>query len=202
MFDERGTTTQFLVACNPGYVDPVRDTISRLATLGPADSPDPLPPRVLSRADVTAVLARGAAFGAGVFTLHFVLLFAAAIPMLVVASGAGLRERRREVGVLKMLGWGTDDVLVRGFVESLLLAATAAATSVLLAALWLGPLGARGISAVFLPGADADPGFGVAWRLTPGPVVIAAALASVLIFVGTLPSNWRAASAEPMESMR
>ncbi len=55
---------------------------------------------------------------------------------------------------------------------------------------------------MLLPGADADPGFAVPWRMTPGPVAAASALALVLILVGTIPSNWRAAAAEPMESMR
>ncbi len=101
-----------------------------------------------------------------------------------------------------MLGWGTDEVLIRGFVESLVLAALGASLAVLLAALWLGPLGARGIAAVLLPGAEADPGFAVPWRLAPGPVLAAAAVSLLLVLTGTLPSSWRAAAAEPMESMR
>lgn len=201
-FDERGHATQLLVTCDAGYAEAIREAILRMPTLAPSLSGDPLRPRVFARADVEATLARGAAFGAGAFALHFVLLFAAAVPLLVVATGAGLRERLRETGVLKMLGWGTDDVLLRAFVESLTLAVIAASLSVILSALWLGPLGARGIAAVLLPGADADPGFGVPWRLTPGPVAIAAALSLAIVLVGTLPSSWRAASAEPMEAMR
>jgi hypothetical protein len=38
--------------------------------------------------------------------------------------------------------------------------------------------------------------------MAPGPVAAAAALSLALVLVGTLPSNWRAASAEPMEAMR
>jgi ABC-type lipoprotein release transport system permease subunit len=202
IFDERGTATQLLVTCRDGYADAVRTAIHGLPTLSDRPDAEPLAPRVLSRADVEALLSRRASFGEGVFALHFVLLFAAAIPLLVVATGAGLRERRRETGILKMLGWGTDEVLLRAFVESLVLAAAGAALSILLAALWLGPAGARGISAVLLPGADADPAFGVPWRLAPGPVLAASALALVLVLVGTIPANWRAAAAEPMESMR
>jgi ABC-type lipoprotein release transport system permease subunit len=202
VFDERGTATQFLVTCEEGYAGAVAETIARMPSLAPPGSADPLAPRVVSRADAEALLSRGAAFGEGVFALHFVLLCAAAVPLLVVTSGAGLAERRREVGILKMLGWGTDEVLARGFVESVVLAATGAAVSVLLAAAWLGPLGARGIAAVLLPGADADPDFGVPWRLTPGPVAIGSSLALVLVLAGTLHSNWRAATAEPMEAMR
>ena len=202
IFDERGTATQFLVRCREGYAEEVSRGIRRRGTLALDGEGTPLAPRVTTRAETEALLAEGSVFGAGVFSLHFVLLFAAAIPLLVVATGAGLRERRRETGVLKMLGWGTDDVLLRGFVESLLLAAAGASLSVLLAALWLGPLEARGIAAVLLPGADAVPGFAVPWRLLPGPVLMAGAVALVLVLVGTIPSNWRAAAAEPMESMR
>ncbi len=202
VFDERGTATQLLVTCDPGYADAVRTAIHSLPTLSDRPGDAPLAPRVLARADAEALLARRASFGEGVFALHFVLLFAAAVPLLVVATGAGLRERRRETGILKMLGWGTDEVILRAFVESVVLAAIGGALAILLAALWLGPGGARGIAAVLLPGADADPGFGVPWRLTPGPVLAASALALVLILVGTIPANWRAATAEPMESMR
>jgi ABC-type lipoprotein release transport system permease subunit len=200
-FDERGTANQFLVTCREGYADEVRQAISRMPTLAPGAA-DPLPPRVVSRAALRATLTDFASFGGGVFALHHVLLFAAAIPLLLVTSGAGLAERRRETGILKMLGWGTDDVLLRSSVESVVLAGLGGATSILLATLWLGPLAGRGIAAVFFPGADASPGFAVPWRLTPGPVLLGLGLALVLVLVGTLHSSWRAAIAEPMEAMR
>lgn len=202
VFDERGSVTQFLVDCREGYADAVRTAIGRIPTLGAPGSPDPLPPRVLSRDALGGLLADAAGFGAGVFALHFVLLLAAGVLVVMVVSGAGLRERRRETGVLKMLGWGTDAVLLRTGVESLALALAGASVAVLGAALWLGPLGARGLAAVFLPGAEADPGFAVPWRIAPGPVVAATALSLALVLVGTIPANWRAAAAEPMEAMR
>lgn len=204
IFDERETVTQYLVDCEDGYGEPVRAALERIRD-GPesagADAP-PLALRVLDRAALEATLAEPLSFGGGVFALHFMLLFAAAVPLLVVATGAGLRERRREVGVLKMLGWGTDAVLLRAFTESLVLALAGASLAILGAALWLGPLGARGIAAVFLPGVEAEPGFAVPWRMAPGPVAAATALALTLVLVGTLASNARAAATEPVEAMR
>ncbi len=202
IFDERETVTDLLVTCDPGYADEVRRRIARLPSLAATGDGAPLFPRVLSRADRAALLAGQTASGTGIFGVHWLLLLAAGVPLVIVTSGAGLRDRRRETGVLKMLGWGTDEVLVRVFVESLVLAAAAASAAVLLAALWLGPLGARGLAAALLPGADADPAFAVPWRLAPAPVAVASALALALVLLGTLPSNWRAAAAEPMESMR
>jgi ABC-type lipoprotein release transport system permease subunit len=202
LFDAGEFAMQFLVDCRDGYEGAVREAVLRIPTFAPPSATRSLVPHVVSRAEVEARLASGAAFGAGTYALHFVLLFAAAVPLLVVATGAGLRERRRETGILKMLGWGTDEVVLRSLVESLVLAAAGAALAILLAALWLGPLGARGIAAVLLPGAGADPGFAVSWRLTPGPVLAGAAVAFVLVLTGTIPSSWRAAAAEPLESMR
>ncbi|MHC4820858.1 MAG: ABC transporter permease [Planctomycetota bacterium] len=200
VFDEKETANQMLVTCRDGYEDGVRRAIVNLDSLAARGDAAALVPRVLSRGDREAVLAHHASRGAGVFALHFVLLFAAAIPLIVVASGVGLRERRRETGVLKMLGWGTDEVLLRVFTESLVLAMVGGSIAVLLAALWLGPLEARGISSVLLPLTETSGS--VPWRLTPGPALSGAAIVFAVVLVGTLPSSWRAATAAPMDSMR
>jgi hypothetical protein len=202
VFDERESVTEILVDCVPGYEQAVREGVLRLRTLAPAGVEERIAPRVADAAEREAALAAPLTFGAGVFALHFVLLYAAAVPLLLVASGAGLRERRRETGVLKMLGWGTDAVLLRVFTESVILAAAGASLAVLGAVLWLGPGNAVGLAAVFLPGAEAAPEFIVPWRMAAGPVLSAAALALVLMLAGTLPANARAASAEPLEAMR
>jgi ABC-type antimicrobial peptide transport system permease subunit len=138
----------------------------------------------------------------GMFNLHFVLAFAVAIPVLLVTSGVGLAERRRETGVLKALGWHTDEILVRGVAESLVLAASGAAIAVILAFVWLKALNGVGIAGVFLAGADGAPGFVVPFRLAPEPALVAAALSFVVTATGTLLSTWRAAVAAPMEAMR
>ena len=104
--------------------------------------------------------------------------------------------------MLKMLGWTTDEVVIRSLAESLALALAAASISVLAVAVWLGPLEARGIAPVFLPGSDAVAGYAVPWRIAPGPAILGTALALLLVLLGTLPSSWRAAAAEPMDAMR
>jgi hypothetical protein len=199
---QHGLASGLLVSCRPEYADAVRDTISRLDSLAPKDETGPLRARVVTREDAAAFVPAGVLHREGVFNLHFVLAFAAAIPLVLVTSGVGLAERRRETGVLKALGWQTDEILLRGFAESLALAAAGAALSVIVAYAWLVAFNGRGIAGIYLGGADATPGFVVPFRLTPEPTIVAAALAFVVMTTGTLLSTWRAAVASPMEAMK
>jgi len=199
---QRGLASGLLVSCRAEYRDAVREAVSRLDLRAAGDEAGPVRARVVTREDAAAFVPAGVLHREGVFNLHFVLAFAVAIPLVLVTSGVGLAERRRETGVLKALGWQTDEILVRGVAESLLLAATGAALAVILAYVWLVAFDGRGIAGVFLAGADAAPGFTVPFRLTPEPVIVATALSFVVMTTGTLLSTWRAAVASPMEAMR
>jgi len=199
---QHGLATGLLVSCRPEYRDAVRDAVSQIDSFAGEDAAGPVRPHVVTREDAAAFVPAGVLHREGVFNLHFVLAFAVAIPLVLVASGVGLAERRMETGVLKALGWQTDEVLLRGVAESLVLAALGAATAVILAYVWLVPLNGRGVAGIFLSGADASPDFVVPFRLTPEPVFLAAALSFVVVATGTLLSTWRAAIADPMEAMR
>jgi ABC-type lipoprotein release transport system permease subunit len=158
--------------------------------------------RVTSREDLLVLLPRGTQHRAGVFALHFVLAFAVGILVLLVTSGLGLAERRREIGILKATGWQTDEVLLRGGVESLCLALAGACLSLVLAWLWLRGLNGYGLAGYFIDGAGAAPDFRVPFRLTPIPLLLAFVLSLVIVLTGTLWSTWRAATAAPREAMR
>jgi ABC-type lipoprotein release transport system permease subunit len=198
----KGMASGLLVSCRPEYRDAVRNAIVTLPSLGPADAAGPLRPRVMARDEVAAVLPEGLLRREGVMSLHFVVAFAVAILSVLVTSGVGLAERRRETGLLKALGWQTDEVLLRGAAESLVLAALGASISVLIAWTWLAVFNGWAIAGVFLSGGDVSPGFAVPFRLTPEPVLVGTAVAFAVTMVGTLISTWRAATAEPVEAMR
>jgi ABC-type lipoprotein release transport system permease subunit len=198
----RGLASGFLVSCAPQYLASVRTAILRIDSLAPGDPQGPIRPRVIGRDDAEALVPLGVLDREGVFHLHFVLLIAATIPLLLVTSGVGLAERRRDTGILKALGWQTDEVLVRGLAESFALATFGAALSVLIAYAWLRGLNGWGVAGVFLSGVDAAPGFEVPFHLAGTPVVVATALAFVVTSTGTLVSTWRAASAPPAEAMK
>jgi ABC-type lipoprotein release transport system permease subunit len=200
IFDQPGLATDLLVYCHPGYDDNVRAFILRTVALNlPGGTARP---RVATREDLAALLPQGLLHREGVFTLLSVLAFAVAILVILVTSGLGLAERRREIGVLKATGWQTDELLLRSLVESCLLGLAGAAVAVVLTVVWLKALNGYWIAGVFLTGVDRTPGFRIPFRLAPVPVLLTFLIALVVILSGSLYSTWRAATAPPREAMR
>ncbi len=202
IFAQRGLVTALLVDCEPGYRPAVISSILRLDRIAAPDAHGPVAAAVASREELRALLPQSLRHMDGIFHLHFVLAFAVGIPLLMVVSGLGLSERRREAALLKATGWMTDQLLLRGLVESLVLCLVGASAALLLAWGWLGPLGARGIAGVFLPGAGAAPAFTVPYRLAPTPALMALVVSFSIVSIGTVYSTWRAATAPPALALR
>jgi ABC-type lipoprotein release transport system permease subunit len=201
VFGQPGLATDLLVSCRPGYQDAVSRAIVQDLSL-PASGGGSIRPRVTTREDLLALLPRGLWQREGIFTLHFVLAFVVGILVLLVTSGVGLAERRREIGILKATGWQTDEVLLRGLTESFALALAGACLALLLAWLWLRVFNGYGIAGLFLAGAGAAPDFPVPFRLAPIPALLAFVLSFVVVLTGTLYSSWRAATTAPLEAIR
>jgi ABC-type lipoprotein release transport system permease subunit len=137
------------------------------------------------------------------------LVLGATIPALLAlfvlawdrASGVGPDERR-EIAILKAVGWSTGDVLWAKLFESLLVGAAATALGLLLAYAWVFWLGAPGLRPALV-------GWSVLYpksKLTPAVDVgqligITLAILGPFALLSVVPA-WRAASADPMESMR
>ncbi len=200
VFDQPDQVTCLLVSCRAGYANQIKTAILRIAS---PDSPQGMIRyRVASRQELASLLPSGWLHREGIFHLHFVLGFAAAILAVLVTSGAGLSERRREIGILKATGWQTDEILLRGVVESLLLCLAAASGSVVVAFVWLKWLNGLWIASVFLNGVDAVPGFTIPFRLVPVPVLLASLISAIVVLSGTLYPTWRAAIVPPRDAMR
>jgi ABC-type lipoprotein release transport system permease subunit len=200
IFDQPGLATDLLVSCRPNYQEEVRQAILRDVAFALPEGA--ARPRVVARDDLKALLPQGPRHREGVFTALFVLAFAVAILVILVTSGFGLSERRREIGILKATGWQTDELLLRSLVESFLLSVAGASLAVVLAFAWLKGLNGYGIAGVFLAGVERAPGFRVPFRLTPVPALLAFLIAFVVVLSGSLYSTWRAAIAPPREAMR
>lgn len=137
------------------------------------------------------------------------LVLAAAIPALLAllvlawdrASGIGADERR-EIAVLKAVGWSTADVLWAKLFESMLVGAAATALGLLMGYAWIFWLGAPGLRPALV-------GWGVLYpRASLTPMVDLAQLLAValsvlgpFVLLSVVPA-WRAATADPLESMR
>jgi ABC-type lipoprotein release transport system permease subunit len=200
IFDQNDVATDLLVHCQPGYPEEVRLAIQR-RHLVPEGSTG-IRPRVVARDDLLALLSQGLHQREGVFTMLFVLAFAVAMLVILVTSGFGLAERRREIGILKATGWQTDELLLRCLVESLLLTVAGASSAIILAFIWLKGLNGYGIAGMFIAGVDMSPGIRVPFRLTPIPVLLVFLISLVVVLSGSLFSTWRAAIASPRDAMR
>jgi ABC-type lipoprotein release transport system permease subunit len=137
------------------------------------------------------------------------LVLGATIPALLAllvlawdrASGVGPDERR-EIAILKAVGWSTSDVLWAKLFESLLVGAAATALGLLLAYAWVFWIGAPGLRPALV-------GWSVLYpksKLTPA-VDVAQLIGITLMVLGpfallSVVPAWRAASADPVESMR
>jgi ABC-type lipoprotein release transport system permease subunit len=197
LFNESERATDLLIYCRPGYQVFVAQAIQRGEP--PAKG---VRFKVTAREDLAALIPQGLLHREGIFNLHFVLAFAVGILVVLVTSGIGLTERRREIGILKATGWQTDEVLLRGLAESALLSLAAASVSLVSAWVWLKLFNGYWVASLFLEGAGVAPAFDVPFRLTPIPALVAFVLSFALVMSGTLYSTWRAASAPPWEAMR
>jgi ABC-type lipoprotein release transport system permease subunit len=137
------------------------------------------------------------------------LVLAALIPaflaLLVLAwdRASGLApDERKEIAILKAVGWSNADVLWAKLYESLLVGASATGAGLLLGYGWVFVLGAPGLRAtiagwsVLYPEAPLTPEVDFAQLLA-----IALAVLGPFVALSVVPA-WRAASIDPLESMR
>lgn len=202
IFGQPGQATDLLIYCQAGQPRAVETRIRQSLSFSSPDGTSRIVPSVTSRDELKSMLPVGLGHREGVFNLHFVLAFVVGILVILVTSGFGLPERRREIGILKATGWQTDEILLRGLVESFLLGVSGAAGAILLAYAWLEWLNGYWIAGIFLAGVDANPEFPLPHVLAPVPILLAGLLACVLVMTGTACSSWRAAVTPPAEAMR
>jgi ABC-type lipoprotein release transport system permease subunit len=200
IFAQEDVAGEVLIYCRPGETENVRRAVQELFLSGAAGEETRC--KITSRADLEALLPAGFSHRNGLFQLHFLLAFAAAVLVLLVTSGIGLPDRRREVGILKATGWQTDEILLRGAVESFLVSIGAASLALIAAFVWLEPLNGWGIAGLFLSGVAWSPSFDVPYALTPLPALLGYLFSWIMVTGGTLAASWRAAAASPREAMR
>ncbi len=200
LFDQPGMVTDLLVTCRAGQAEAIRSRILREVVVSAGESM--VQPVVMSRSDFESLLPAGLGHRGGVFSMLFVMALSMGVLVVLLTSGLGLRDRRRTIGILKATGWQTDQVLLRGLVEHLILAVIAASASVLIAYCWLEVFNGYLIASVFLAGLEAEPGVTVPFSLAPVPVVLAFLISCAVVMTGNTVVTWRVAVAPPAEAMR
>ena len=163
----------------------------------------PLPNiRIQSRDLIRHYLHRGFNTRMGIFTAFYTVAFALAVPALLIASGFGWADRRREIGMLKVMGWQTPEVMEMVLWENLLLSLMGACLAFIIAFLWVQGLNGWFIAQFFIAEAGLAPDFTVPSRFLPLPLFFAFVMALALTMTGSLYTTWRCATTQPAEAIR
>jgi ABC-type lipoprotein release transport system permease subunit len=201
ILDQPGLATELLVYCQPDQEASVARAITQVADLTNAAG-NPLRLRVTSRAETLARLSAEPLRRESLFSLHFLLLFVSSMLAILVTSGVGSEQRRREIGILKATGWQTDQILLRGAVESCCLSLLGACIALIAAWVWLRLFNGYGIAAYFLVGAEEWNDLRIPFKMAPIPILFAVVLSFAMVSIGSLYSSWRLAVVPPREAIR
>ena len=197
LFGISGKATDFLVYTRPGY-EQIVDIIIQISE---EQTGQPLL-RVQTKDLIDRYSKRGFNIKAGVFAGFYCLVFALGIPALGVISGFGQSERRREIGVMKALGWQTPEVLEMVALENLILSLVSVPCIILAASGWIYILNGAMISRFFIANLDVLIPFSVPSRIFPIPFVLSIMMALILTMVGSIYATWRTAIVSPSEAMK
>lgn len=185
------TATDLLIYTRPGYIPAAAEALKKVG-----------PFRIQSKDLVKQYFNKGFSRKEGIFTAIYTVAFALAIPALLVSSGFGLSERKKEIGILKATGWQTSEVLEMAVFENLIISLTAAPLSLLLAFAWVKGLNGLFIAQFFIAEIGIFPPFNIPARFLPLSFFLSFFFSLVLIMVGSIYSSWKAAVIPPAEAMR
>ncbi len=194
LFNAKGMLTDIQLFTLPGHISVIaRDILDILKDK---------PYRLQDKKIVRTFFNRGFALKGGTFTALYLVAFALGIPAVLVASGLGFTERRREVGILKATGWQTTEILELVSFEQLLISLMGATLALLLSFFWMKVFNGAVISQFFIAEIGILPKFTVPARFLPLPTVLAFFLSFIITMVGCFYTTWRAATVPPADSMR
>ena len=131
----------------------------------------------------------------------YILLFSVILVAWNQATAAGT-EMKKEVGILKALGFSTFNILEIRFIETLLLGFIAATLGIALAIFYDVYLGAPVLRDFMLGWSAVYPGYPLPINISLSTVAILYASAIFPLFIGSLIPAWRSAITEPDVAMR
>lgn len=200
IFEQPATATDLLLLCDPAAIPELRRAIGHMRKRDADGSVLALDAH--TPADWQTVADLGVRERTGIVSLHWALILTAAVLVVLVSAGAGAREQRRALGILKATGWQTDEILLLRFAQSFSQALVSWLIALGAAWLWLRLGNGVWIAGWFLVDVDFYPAFTVPFRLAPVPAGIALLLALIIVLSGSWFSAWRAAITPPREAMR
>ena len=185
---EEGTYTDIVVWAD--YGANLNDVAFRIDTQMPET-------RVLTRDAMNDIMMKTYGGRAGVIALIWIVVLMTAVRLTFTVSSSGSDEARREVGLLKALGFDTVDVLEIRMIESLTLSLLGASIGLSTAIIFDFYLGAPILSGYMLGWNILLLNGGLPLAISGPTIFILYAVAIVPILLGTVVPAWRNAITEP-----
>ncbi len=158
--------------------------------------------RIQSKALTKQYVQRGFNRRGGIFVLLYTFAFVLAIPVMLVVSGTGLTERKKEVAVLKATGWQTEEVIQMVFFENTIVAFISAPISILVSYIWMKMLNGLFIAQMFIAEIDIVAPFKIPVYFSAGTFFISLLFSLVITLVGSIYSTWKTSVTPPAEVLR
>ncbi|NOY65412.1 MAG: FtsX-like permease family protein [Nitrospirae bacterium] len=158
--------------------------------------------RIQSKSIAKQYVKRGFNRKGGIFVLLYTFAFILAIPVMLIVSGTGLTERKKEMAILKATGWQTDEVLQMAFFENTIIALISAPASVLISYIWLKLFNGAFIAQMFIAEIENIAPFRIPVQFTFGTFLMAIFFSLIFTLVGSIYSTWRTATTPPAEVLR
>ena len=111
-------------------------------------------------------------------------------------------EEKREIGILKAIGWSSDDILKEKFYESFMIAMSAFLLGISLALFYVYTLQAPLLRNLFMGYSELKPTFILPFSFNLSMVVLLFLLSVPIYIAATLIPSWRASSLDADEVMR
>ncbi len=131
----------------------------------------------------------------------YILLVSVILVAWNQATAAGT-EMKKEVGILKALGFSTSNILEIRFLETLILGFVAATVGIFMAVFYDAYLGAPVLRDFMLGWSAVYPGYPLPLNISGSTVLILYAAAIFPLFIGSLIPAWKSAITEPDVAMR
>ena len=158
--------------------------------------------KVEDRGRCQSKLQTGYSLTSGIDSVLLVIGLALAVPTLVVTSGFGVSEQRKETGVMRATGWRTRDILEKAALENLAISLASVSLAILLAVSWIRGLNGMLIAQFFVSEVGLVPSVDIPFRILPSHAFLCLSLALVLTQTGGIISAWAGARTLPSQAMR
>jgi putative ABC transport system permease protein len=158
--------------------------------------------RVIQKKEIARAFDNLFNYKGGVFLLLYLAVIVTFVLILYQRHSLITGPDRRQIGILRAVGWSIGDVIWLKVWENVVVAVSAFLVGILLAYVYVFVFAAPGLSAVFLGFGNLPVNFTLSRGLDPGLISLLLLFYLVPIIASVLIPVWRVAVTEPVEAMK